>query len=140
MNIEKIKQTYKNVVWVGKKCFLGLPLSFTTYILTKTRLITRTGFLSLKEDEIELYRITDKKIAFPVSQRMFGCGTITLTAADSDTPNKVLQSIKSPRAVKERLDNLVDIQRKAYSVRGRDMFGAASRLEPPADMDIDTLF
>lgn len=136
MNIDKIKQTYKNVVWAGKKCCMGLPLSFTTYILTETKLITRVGFLNLKEDEIELYRVIDKKTAFPLSQRIFGCGTITLTAADSDTPTKVLQSIKTPRVVKEYLDTLVDAQRKSYSVRGRDMFGAAS-LADPVDADIN---
>lgn len=135
MDIDKIKQTYEGVVWAGKKRCMGLPLSFTTYILTKTKLITRVGFLSLKEDEIELYRVIDKRMAFPLSQRIFGCGTITLTAADSDTPTKVLQSIKDARKIKACLDKLVDAQRKTYNVIGRDMYGAATLAE---DTDISS--
>lgn len=129
MNIDKIKETYEEVVWAGKKRCMGLPLSFTTYILTKTKLITRVGFLSLKEDELELYRVIDKRMEFPLSQRMFKCGTITLTAADSDTPTKVLQSIKDARKIKACLDKLVDAQRKTYNVKGRDMYGAATLAE-----------
>ena len=44
------------ILWTDKKrTFLGLPLSFTRYYLTDHQLITRVGFLSIKEDEIELY-------------------------------------------------------------------------------------
>ena len=63
-----------NILWTDKKRTLfGLPLSFTRYYLTDHQLITRTGFLSVQEDEIELYRITDKRIQQPLSQRIFGC-------------------------------------------------------------------
>mgnify|MGYP000183488994 CR=1 FL=1 len=45
------------ILWTDKKrTFLGLPLSFTRYYLTDHQLITRVGFLSIKEDEIELYQ------------------------------------------------------------------------------------
>ena len=46
-----------------------------------------------------LYRITDKKLSLPITQRIFGCGTITLHAKDSDTPTKTIKSIRHPRAV-----------------------------------------
>ena len=53
-----------NYVWTDKKRTLfGLPLSFTRYFLTETKFITRTGFLSVEEDEIDLYKIIDKKNA-----------------------------------------------------------------------------
>ena len=39
-------------IWTDKKRTLfGLPLSFTRYFLTETKFITRTGFLSIDEDE-----------------------------------------------------------------------------------------
>ena len=50
-NIEKLTREYGKVLWTGKKCILGMPISFTRYILTDTRLITRVGLLNLKEDE-----------------------------------------------------------------------------------------
>lgn len=121
MNMEKLCRDYGNVLWAGRKCILGLPISFTRYILTDTILYTKIGFLSIKEDEIELYRIFDKKISFTLGQRIVGCGTITLMSKDIDSPEKKLISIKKPREVKKILDEVVKIERDKYLVRGRDM-------------------
>ena len=71
MNIKRLEKQYDKIVWADKKRYLGLPISFTTYILTETTLITRTGFLNLKEDEVELYRIVDKSAYYPLAQRLF---------------------------------------------------------------------
>ena len=79
------------ILWTDKKrTFLGLPLSFTRYYLTDHQLITRVGFLSIKEDEIELYRIVDKRIEQTLLQRLFGCGTVIILSRDEDTPEKHL--------------------------------------------------
>ena len=68
-----MKKNAFKYVWTDKKRTLfGLPLSFTRYYLTETKFITRTGFLSVDEDEIDLYKITDKKVRFPFFQRLFG--------------------------------------------------------------------
>lgn len=90
---------------------MGMPISFTRYILTDSKLITRVGLLNLKEDEIELYRVYDKSMKLPFGQRIVGCGTITLLSKDSDTPTKVLQSVKHPRDVKRLLDSAIQEQR-----------------------------
>lgn len=123
-NIEKLNKAYGNVLWSGKKCILGLPISFTRYIITDTTLYTKTGFLNIHEDELELYRVVDKTMKFSMGQRMVGCGTIAVTAKDSDTPIKNLVSIKKPREVKKLLDEAVKSERDKYLVRGRDMMGA----------------
>ena len=66
-------------VWTDKKrTIFGLPLSFTRYFLTETKFITRTGFLNIREDEIDLYKITDKSIKCSLGQRIVGCGTIII--------------------------------------------------------------
>lgn len=95
-NMKKLTRDYGEIIWTGKKCIMGMPISFTRYILTDSKLITRVGLLNLKEDEIELYRVYDKSMKLPFSQRIVGCGTITLLSKDSDTPTKVLQSVKHP--------------------------------------------
>ncbi len=123
MNMEKLKRDYGNVLWAGKKCILGMPITFTRYILTDTTLYTKIGFINIREDEVELYRIFDKKISFTLGQRIFGCGTIDLVSKDIDTPEKKLVSIKKPREVKKILDAVVKEQRDKYYVRGRDMIG-----------------
>ena len=118
----------KNQLWTDKpRNFLGLAINFTRYIITSEKFITRKGFLNIHEDEIMLYRITDKKLALPITQRIFGCGTITLHAKDSDTPTKELKAIRNPRAVLELLDNTIEQARQANYVQGRDMVGAPNR-------------
>lgn len=112
-------------LWTDKKRTLfGLPISFTRYFLTETKLITRKGFLSLEEDELDLYRVTDKKLILPFWQRLFGCGTIKLHVRDVDTPIKEIHSVKVPREVLKKLDVQIDQNRDRYNIRGRDMIGS----------------
>lgn len=124
MNMEKLRKDYGGVIWSGKKCILGMPISFTRYILTDTTLYTKVGLLNVKEDEIELYRVFDKQISFTFFQRIVGCGSIALMSKDTDTPAKLLKSVRKPREVKRLLDEAVKEQRDKYYVRGRDMIGA----------------
>lgn len=135
MNMKKLKRDYGNVLWAGRKCILGMPISFTRYILTDTALYTKIGFFSIKEDEIELYRIFDKQISFTLFQRMVKCGTITLMSKDADTPAKRLVSIRNPREVKRILDECVKDQRDKYYVRGRDMIGVGHDHDDDEDYD-----
>lgn len=112
-------------IWTDKKRTLfGLPLSFTRYILTEKKFITRKGFLSITEDEIELYRVVDKSLRLPFGQRMFGCGTVIINCRDTDTPVKEVVSIKNPRGFMDVFEKQVDIQRDKYRTRGRDMMAS----------------
>lgn len=122
----KKKDKAINYVWSDKKRTLfGLPLSFTRYYLTEERLITRAGLLNVKEDELELYRIVDKSLQRPMSQRIFGCGTIVLFCKDADTPEKHIVSIKCPREVSDLIGSFISQHRDRYGIRGRDMVGSA---------------
>lgn len=116
-------------IWTDKKRTLfGLPLSFTRYILTEKKFITRKGFLSITEDEIELYRVVDKSLRLSFGQRLFGCGTVVINCRDTDTPVKEVVSIKKPREFMNIFEKQVDIQRDKYRTRGRDMI-APDRIE-----------
>ena len=137
--MEKLRRDYGEVLWTGKTCILGMPISFTRYILTDTMLYTKVGFLNIREDEIELYKITDKTMKFTLGQRMMGCGTISITARDCDTPDKHLVSIKKAREVKRILDEAVKVQRDKYMVRGRDMVGASYHEHDGADETLDDM-
>ncbi|MBQ2263969.1 MAG: PH domain-containing protein [Oscillospiraceae bacterium] len=112
----------KDCVWTDKKrTIFGLPISFTRYFLTPTKFISRVGFLNVTEEEIDLYKITDKKINLPIWQRMFGCGTVTIFSRDTDEPEKLVYSIKNPREFSDLLDQYVSEHRDRYGIRGRDM-------------------
>lgn len=134
-NMAKLSREYGEVIWTGKKRVLGMPISFTRYILTETKLITKVGFLNIREDEIELYRVYDMSLRLPLGQRIFGCGTVTLLSKDSDTPTKELKFIKRPREAKRFIDSAVAAQRDRYYVRGRDMIGSGVPAMQDADGD-----
>ncbi len=111
-------------IWTDKKrTIFGLPLSFTRYFLTESKLITRKGLLRIEEDELELYRVTDKKLVLPLGQRLFKCGTISMHVKDVDTPIKDIWSVKKPREVLAMIDKYININRDKYNIRGRDMIG-----------------
>lgn len=111
-------------IWTDKKRTLfGLPISFTRYYLTETKLITKAGFLNIDEDEIDLYKITDKKILRPFGQRLFGCGSIMIYSRDTDTPTKEIKCIKSVREVSDMIDEYLNKMRDKYGIRGRDLMG-----------------
>ncbi len=134
-NLEKLAREYGEIIWTGKKRILGMPISFTRYILTDTKLITKVGLLSIREDEIELYRVYDMSLQLPLGQRIFGCGTIKLLSKDSDTPSKEIKCVKRPREAKRLIDNAVTVQRDKYYVRGRDMIGGSYANGHDADGD-----
>lgn len=109
-------------VWTDKKrTVFGLPLSFTRYFLTETKLITRKGFFNIEEDELEIYKIDDKKLNFPFWQRVFGCGTIIIYSRDRDTPVKEVKSVKNVRKVSDMIDQYLNDVRDKYGIRGRDL-------------------
>ena len=54
--MEKTKIAY---LWKDRKRFLGMPLSFTRYMLSEDRLFLSKGFLNVKDEELLLYRIRD---------------------------------------------------------------------------------
>lgn len=123
-------------IWTDKKrTIFGLPISFTRYFLTEKKFITRKGFLNITEDEFDLYRVVDKKLTLPFGQRMFGCGTVIINVKDIDTPVKEVQSIKSPRAFMNLIDEQVEKMRDEYSIRGRDMIAGGHHHDHDCDYD-----
>lgn len=117
-----MKKDAFDYVWTDKKRTLfGLPISFTRYYLTETKFITRTGFLNVDEDELDLYKITDKKVKFPFWQRLVNCGSILIYSKDTDTPSKEIHCIKDPRKVSELIDKYLNSMRDKYGIRGRDL-------------------
>ena len=112
-----MKKDNISYVWTDKKrTIFGLPISFTRYYLTETKFITRVGFLNVTEDEIDLYKITDKKVRFPFFQRLFNCGTIIIYSRDTDTPSKEVHCIKRVREVSELIDKHLTIMRDRYGI------------------------
>lgn len=116
--------TNLSIIWKDKKRpIFGLPLSFTTYKLTEEKLLIKTGFLSITEEEIQLYRIMDVTLKCSLFQRLFKVGTIHCCSADRTTPEFNIKDVKNPSMVKELLSKNIEIQRRTKGIIGREFFG-----------------
>lgn len=100
------------IIWKDRKrIFFGLPWTFTKYSLSEDRLFISTGFFSVKEDEVRLYRIMDVSLERKLWQRMCGLGTIKCCSADKTMGDFEIKNIKKSREVKEMLSNMVEDER-----------------------------
>ena len=109
------------IIWKDRKrIFFGLPWTFTKYSLSEDRLFISTGFFSVKEDEVRLYRIMDASLERKLWQRMCGLGTIKCCSADKTMGDFEIKNIKKSREVKEMLSNMVEDERTKKKVSSRE--------------------
>ena len=115
----------EEAVWGDRKrwVFFGLPLTFTKYRLTPSKLLMETGFLNKTEEEIRLYRITDVTLTRSFFERIFKLGSIELLSSDTSTPSLTLKHIRKPRVVKEVVSQSIECSRRENGVRTSEMVG-----------------
>ena len=124
-----------NYIWQDRKrTFLGLPWSFTKYMLTEDRLFVEKGLLTSTLDEENLYRVRDVSVTRTLGQRIFGLGTVKVFSNDASNGETVLQSIKNPIEVKEEIVRLVEAARKKHNIRASEMLMG---MPDPHDCDHD---
>ena len=110
-------------LWQDRKRYFGLPLSFTRYALSEDRLFLSVGFLSIKDDEILLYRVRDIDTSRTLWQRLFGVGTVKVMSSDKSMPILELKNIKDPVMVKEILHKQVEDMKIKRRVRVGEIMG-----------------
>ena len=110
-------------LWKDRKRYLGMPLSFTRYMLTEDRLSVSVGFLNIKDDEILLYRVRDIDTNRTLWQRIFGVGTVTVLSSDKTMPTLELKNIKDPLMVKELIHKQVEEMKIQRRVRLNEING-----------------
>lgn len=113
-----------NILWKERKRTLfGLPLSFTVYTLTDTKLFIRTGLFNIKEEEIRLYRILDITLSRTFEERIFGLGTIHCCTADKTAPEFDIKRIRNCREIRTLLSDRVEEERSVRYVGVREYIG-----------------
>ncbi len=111
------------ILWKDRKRFLGMPLTFTKYSLSKDRIFIDSGFLNAQHEEILLYRVTDLSLRRNFGQKLFGVGTVTIISGDRSMPSLMLKNIKKPIIIKELIHRLVEEAKLAYRVRVNEVMG-----------------
>jgi uncharacterized membrane protein YdbT with pleckstrin-like domain len=122
-SIEKGSLEKEETLWSDTARIFGLPISFTHFILSPTKLTCRRGLLNIKVSQLRLYRVLDIELRKNLGQRIFGVGSVVLHSADMSDRIFVIKNVKDPEDVKEFMDKIIEKEREAKKVIGREMFG-----------------
>ena len=81
--------------------FLGLPFTFTKYIIKENVLTIDSGFFKKVENDCYMYKIQDVELNASLMERVFGLGTVICYTGDTTHPKLLLVHIRNARAVKD---------------------------------------
>ncbi|MGI6701291.1 MAG: PH domain-containing protein [Christensenellales bacterium] len=110
------------IIWKDRKRFMGMPLSFTRYILAEkennwVKLFQSIGFFSTKEEEVNAYRVIDISLKRNLADKIFRVGSLQLTCKDATTPSLILRKIKKPYEVRDIITEIVERERNKKRIR-----------------------
>ena len=102
-----------SVEFVEKKrwLFLGLPFTFTKYVIKEDMITVDTGVFTKVENDCYMYKVQDVKLTATLLERMFGLGTVICYTGDVTTPELRLTHIKHSREVKNYILKASEIAR-----------------------------
>ena len=123
--------------WKDRRRRLGMPLSFTRYMLSDDRIFCEKGLLNLKADEVLLYRVQDLELTMTLGQRIFGVGTVCVHSSDKTTPHLDLKNVKHPREVKELIHQSVEAAKDKRRMRSMEIMGSGGGADGFLDEDGD---
>ena len=81
--------------------FLGLPFTFTKYIIKENVLTIDSGFFKKVENDCYMYKIQDVELNASLMERVFGLGTVICYTGDTTHPKLLLVHTRNARAVKD---------------------------------------
>lgn len=98
----------------------ALEVHYTEYILSSERLRMRSGVLSKRTHDLELYRVKDYTVQQPFWLRLFSVADLYLETSDKTSPHVVLRAVPNAEALTDLIRNSVEALRKARGVRELD--------------------
>ncbi len=81
--------------------FLGLPFTFTRYMVKEDMITIAEGLLKTVENDCYMYKVQDVTHSASLMEKMFKLGTVTCFTGDTTHPQLVLEHIKNSRQIKE---------------------------------------
>ena len=92
-----------SVEFVEKKrwLFLGLPFTFTKYVIKEDMITVDTGVFTKVENDCYMYKVQDVEHTASIWERMVGLGTIVCYTGDTTHPKLLIEHIRNSKAFKE---------------------------------------
>ena len=92
-----------SVEFVEKKrwLFLGLPFTFTKYVIKEDMITVDTGVFTKVENDCYMYKVQDVEHTASLWERMVGLGTIVCYTGDTTHPKLLIEHIRNSKAIKE---------------------------------------
>ena len=92
-----------SIEFVEKKrwLFLGLPFTFTKYVIKEDMITVDTGVLTKVENDCYMYKVQDVEHTASIWERMAGLGTIVCYTGDTTHPKLLIEHIRNSKAIKE---------------------------------------
>ena len=116
----------QGAVWKDRRHIMWFPITFDKYRIENGRLYTSKGLFNTMEDECLLYRITDIRLKRTLGNKIFGTGTVCITARDVSDSHLDLKNIKNSKKVTAMLSDMVEAVREEKKLAGRELYGAAN--------------
>ena len=129
------KETDENIKYRERKrwVFLGLPFTFTVYIIKDDVLTIDQGFFKKIENDCYMYKVQDVEHTQTFFERLVGLGTITCFTGDTTHPKLIIEHVKRSREIK----NYILEASEAASMRRRTLNTLNIGTETMDDMDND---
>ena len=92
-----------SVEFVEKKrwLFLGLPFTFTKYVIKEDMITVDTGVFTKVENDCYMYKVQDVEHTASIWERMVGLGTIVCYTGDTTHPKLLIEHIRNYKAIKD---------------------------------------
>ncbi len=81
--------------------FLGLPFTFTKYIIKEDVITIDSGLLKTVENDCYMYKVQDVELTTTLIEKMFGLGTVVCYTGDTTHPKLLLEHIRHAREIKD---------------------------------------
>ena len=81
--------------------FLGLPFTFTKYIIKEDVITIDSGLLKTVENDCYMYKVQDVELTTTLIEKMFGVGTVVCYTGDTTHPKLLLEHIRHAREIKD---------------------------------------
>lgn len=91
-----------SVEFVEKKrwLFLGLPFTFTRYVIKEDMITVDTGVFTKVENDCYMYKVQDVELVATFFERIAGLGTVVCYTGDTTHPKLMLEHIKNAKTIK----------------------------------------